>query len=280
MKKHLVTAGVLLVFFVGLAVLLYPYIADYFNSQRQSRVVSQYYRNLATLSDDDFSELFAAAHAYNDSLEYRRNQNLLTEEELEEYMGLLNPFGNGIMGTLMIDAINVMLPIYHGTNEGVLQIGAGHYEGTSLPVGGPGTHTVITGHRGLPSSLLLTNLDRVVIGDIFVLRILNETLTYRVDQIVTILPHELDELAFVPGRDLCTLVTCTPYGINSHRLLVRGYRIDNLEEEKEFIPQVYAEAEAINDKLVALIVFSPAIIVVAVYLIVQFRRIFGRRGLQ
>ena len=271
MKKGLFTIGVILVFLIGLGVLLYPYIADYFNSVRQSRVVAQYYRDVRTLTEEDFSGLFTAAQKYNESLLNKTNRFVLSNEERTEYLSLLNPFGNSVIGTLVIDSINVQLPIYHGTGEEVLQIGAGHLEGSSLPVGGPGTHTVITGHRGLPSSTLLTELDKLKHGDTFALHVMNAVLTYEVDQILTVEPHEMDALSIQIGMDYCTLVTCTPYGINSHRMLVRGFRVANAaldvpEQESFTVP---GEAGEVNNMLVAAMLISPVFICVVIILTIK-----------
>jgi len=279
MKRFLVTGGILLVFLIGLSVLLYPYVADYFNSRNQSRVVTQYYKDLGTLTEQDFSDLFDSAKAYNDSLNSKPNRFVLSDEDLAEYNTLLNPFGNEIMGTLRIDVIGVNLPIYHGTSEGVLQVGAGHLEGSSLPIGGLGTHSVITGHRGLPSATLLTKLDRVVIGDTFTLNILGQVLTYQVDQILVVLPNEMEALAIDPNQDYCTLITCTPYGINSHRMLVRGHRVTNIAAPDTGASQhiqVQADAGAVNNMTIAALIFIPVFIIVAVYLGVNIKRIRRR----
>jgi len=235
MRKHAFTVSIILVFLIGLSVLLYPTVSSYINSLRQSRVVAGYYAGLSRLSERDFTDLLNAAHEYNRKLPGNQNRFVLSDNEMAEYMSLLNPNGNGVMGVLEIGSIDVRLPIYHGTSEGVLQIGAGHIEGTSLPVGETGTHSSVTGHRGLPSSLLLTNLDKLAKGDTFVLRILNQTLTYKVDQILVVDPEEMDPLAIDMDMDYCTVVTCTPYGINSHRMLVRGYRVANAAEDEAVV---------------------------------------------
>ena len=282
MKRVVFTAGVLLVFIAGLSILLYPYVTGYINSQRQSRVVAQYHRDIETLSEEEFADLLDAAHEYNRTLRGKSGRYTLSEKEMEEYLSLLDPFGNGIIGTLTIDKINVNLPIYHGTNEGVLRMGAGHLEGTSLPVGGLGTHSVITGHRGLPTAILLTELDKMVIGDTFVLNILGAMLTYEVDQIIVVEPHEIDELAIDAEKDYCTLVTCTPYGINSHRMLVRGARVAGAppqvqEEDMGDRLQVPDEANAVDAKLIAGLLLVPPFIVVAIYFGISIRRLRGLR---
>jgi len=273
MKKKITTIIILLIFLVGLSVLLYPTVADYFNSFAQSRVVAQHYKDLETLNEEDFEDLFEAARAYNDTLTKKPNRLVMSPAEMDEYMELLNPFGYGVMGTLIIDIINVKLPIYHGTSEGVLQIGAGHLEGSSLPIGGVGTHAVVTGHRGLPSSMLLTKLDRMIIGDIFVLHILNEVLTYRIDQIVVVEPNQMEELAIKADQDYCTLITCTPYGINTHRMLLRGTRTANVE-------RITGEAFVYDSLAVAAYFMIPISAIVALLLGRRLHRIFGRKGWQ
>ena len=264
MKKHLFTIIIALIFVVGLSVLLYPTVADFINSFRQSRVVAQFYSDVQTMAEEDFEEFFEAAHEWNEALKRRENRFVYTESQHEEYLSMLSPFDSGVIGTLTIDVIDVRLPLYVGTSETVLQRGVGHMEGTTLPIGGPGTHAVISGHRGLPSSTLLTNLDRVEIDDIFVLRVLNRTLTYQIDQIVVVEPHEIGELAIDPSMDYVSLVTCTPYGINSHRMLLRGVRIPNEEIVSE--QQVYTtttNVEVFDGVIVAALLGSLFIVIVA-----------------
>jgi sortase A len=251
----LLTAVIVLIFLAGLAVFLYPIVSDYVNSQRQTRVVYTYREDVAMMDEGPILEMLEAARAYNETLRGTPNRFLFTEEERLVYNGLLNVAGRGVIGTLDIDLIGVMLPIYHGTSEGVLQVGIGHYEGSSLPVGGEGTHAVVTGHRGLPSSTLLTNLDRMVIGDTFVVRVLNEVLAYQVDQILVVQPDDLSALGIVPGMDYCTLITCTPYGINSHRLLVRGVRVEDAEAARRAV--LLSEAGKINVTHILLILLTP-----------------------
>lgn len=220
------TILLLSVFLLGLALLLYPTVSDYWNSFHASRAITRYTEKVAELDSERYAALWEAARAYNGSLAEKENRFVMSDEEREEYEGLLNVAGNGIMGTIEIPGIGCTLPVYHGTGEAALQAGAGHLEGSSLPVGGPGTHCVLSGHRGLPSARLFTDLDRVAVGDRFTLRVLDEALRYEVDQILTVEPSDVDALAIEAGKDYCTLVTCTPYGINSHRLLVRGHRVE------------------------------------------------------
>ena len=227
-KKPLMILLLALGVAVFFALLLYPTVSNYVNTRNQSRVVTNYLDDSVGMNEGERDALLEAAHAYNRYLLTKKNRYKFTDEETTAYKNLLDT-GHGMMGVLAIDKIGVNLPIYHGTDEGVLQIGIGHLHGSSLPVGGSGTHTVITGHRGLPSSKLLTNLDRLMEGDLFVLHILDETLTYQVDQILTVKPEEVNSLDIERGMDYCTLVTCTPYGKNTHRLLVRGNRVENVE---------------------------------------------------
>ena len=212
-----------MVFLVGLSLLLYPTVSDYWNSLHQSRAIASYAGQVAGLDDEVYEALWAEAEAYNETLPDKADRFNMSEEELEEYQTYLSVSGTNVIGYIEIDKIGCYLPIYHGTDESVLQVGVGHLEGSSLPVGGPGTHCVISGHRGLPSAKLFTDLDQMEVGDTFVLYVLDETLTYEVDQIRIVEPTEMSELAIVEGEDYCTLVTCTPYGINTHRLLVRGH---------------------------------------------------------
>ena len=273
MKKkssNFITAFLVLILLVGLSLLLYPSVSDYWNSLHQSRAIATYAEEVANLDTDKYAELWNAASEFNASIAKRDNIFLLTESERERYEELLNLSGNGIMGYIEIPSIDCTLPIYHGTDEGVLQIAVGHLEWTSLPVGGESTHCVLSGHRGLPSAKLFTNLDKLVVGDVFMLRVLDEVLTYEVDQILIVEPQETAELQIVEGQDYCTLVTCTPYGINSHRLLVRGHRIDNLEEVKTV--RVTADAVQLEPMLVAPIVAIPILLILLLLLLLPRRR--------
>lgn len=226
----------LLVLLVAFAVLLYPTYSRYLNEKNGSKVVSEYDEKSVKLSKAEKEQMLADAREYNQ--EMLGNIDLIdpfsqTEPEVDErYESLLNVEGSGMMGYVKIPKINVELPIYHGTSESVLQAGVGHFQGTSLPVGGDSTHTVLTGHRGLPDKTLFTNMDKMEIGDIFYIKVLDETLAYEVDQILTVLPEDTEALSIVPGQDYATLVTCTPFAINTHRLLVRGHRIPYEEANK------------------------------------------------
>ena len=265
MKKHLSTIILILIFLIGLSLLLYPSVSNYWNSFHSTKVISNYAEQIANVDEERYTEMLEAAVDYNTSLRSRINPYLLSEEQEAQYDTLLNLTGTGIMGYIEIDSIGVSLPIYHGTSDSVLQIAVGHLDWTSLPVGGESTHCVLSGHRGLPSAKLFTNLDKLKEKDTFVLRILDEVLTYEVDQILIVEPNETDALQIIEGRDLCTLVTCTPYGINSHRLLVRGHRVENAVAAK--IVRVTADAVQIEPILVAPIVASPILLVLLISLL-------------
>ena len=260
------TIILILVFLAGLSLLLYPTVSDYWNSLHQSRAITEYAEQVAGLDNDVYEQLWADARSYNQALPIKADRYEMTDEEREEYESLLNVSGNGIIGYIEISKIGCSLPIYHGTDEAVLQIAVGHIEGSSLPVGGEGTHTVLSGHRGLPSARLFTDLDKLAEGDTFVLRILDETLTYEVDQIRIVEPQEIGELEIVEGEDYCTLVTCTPYGINTHRLLVRGHRAENAAAASAV--RVTADAMQIEPVIVAPLVAVPMLLLLLVGLLV------------
>lgn len=226
----------LLVFLAGLSLLLYPAVSDFWQSRLQAQAAADYRERAAAMEAEETERLLQEARAYNQELAEKEERFFLTEEEQETYNSLLSVEGTEAIGTVEIPSIQVYLPIYHGTSDEVLRMGVGHLEGTSLPVGGEGTHSVISGHRGLPSASLFTELDEMEEGDIFVLTVLGETLTYEVDQILTIEPDELEALAIEEGKDYCTLMTCTPYGVNTHRLLVRGHRVPSQETVTEESP--------------------------------------------
>ena len=269
-KRDFSTVILILVFLVGLFLLLYPSVSDYWNSFHQSRAIATYAEQVANIDNDIYAQLWEDARAYNQTLVGKQNRFQISEEERETYESLLNVGGNGIIGYIEIAKIGCSLPIYHGTDEGVLQIAVGHIEGTSLPTGGESTHCVVSGHRGLPSARLFTDLDKLIPGDTFVLRVLDETLTYEVDQILIVEPQELDALAIEEGKDYCTLVTCTPYGINTHRLLVRGHRVANAEEAVQI--RVTADAIQIEPVLVAPLVAVPMLLILLVGLLLSTRK--------
>lgn len=262
MKKHSSTIILIIMFLAGLSLLLYPTVSDYWNSLHQSRAIASYVEDVAKLDSDQGQQILESAREYNRNYRFRDNAYVLDDQQMQEYMSQLDLTGTGIMGYVEIPAIKVSLPIYHGTSDAVLQIAVGHLEWTSLPVGGFGTHCVISGHRGLPSAKLFTDLDELAPGDVFMIRILDEVLTYEVDQILIVEPTDVTALQPEEGKDLFTLVTCTPYGINSHRLLVRGHRIENIEEAKA----VYVTADAIQIEpvVVAPILAAPILLVLLI----------------
>ena len=275
MKRRIINLSLILVFLIGLSLLLYPTVSDWWNSMHQTRAIANYSETIANLDNDEYEAIWRSAEEYNAALAQRGIRWTLTDEERADYVSQLDPGGTGIMGYIEIPKINCSLPVYHGTDASVLQIAVGHLEGTSLPVGGESTHCVLSGHRGLPSAKLFTNLDQMEIGDIFMLEVLNETLTYEVDQILIVLPNELDALNIAQGEDLCTLVTCTPYGVNSHRLLVRGHRVENQAEAK--IIRVTAEAIQIEPLIVAPIVAIPMLLLLLIWLFIGTGRKKRRR---
>ncbi|MGI6336802.1 MAG: class C sortase [Eubacteriales bacterium] len=272
MKKNasnLITILLFLILLAGLSLLLYPSFSDYWNSLHQSRAIASYVDKVAEVDDNTYEQLWADARAYNQTLAGKVERYQMSDEERIEYYNLLNISGNGIIGYIEIPAIQCSMPIYHGTDEAVLQIAAGHIEWTSLPVGGEDTHCVISAHRGLPSAKLFTDLDKLVIGDDFIIRVLDEVLTYEVDQIRIVLPNELNDLKIEQEKDYLTLVTCTPYGINTHRLLVRGHRIENRAEAQSV--RVTADAIQIEPLLVAPIVAAPMLLILLILILIPKR---------
>ena len=265
MRKNLSTIILILIFLVGLSVMLYPSVSDAVNRKHQSRAVAGYAEEVEQLSDADYQTYFDAADAYNRQLNPTPNA-FYKPDLVSGYAQTLDISGTGIMGYITIPKINVELPIYHGTDEGVLQVAAGHLEGSSLPVGGAGTHAVISAHRGLPSAKLFTNLDELEVGDCFTITVLNRVLTYEVDQISIVLPTEIDQLLPTEGMDYVTLMTCTPYGINTHRLLVRGKRVETTESQKHI--RVAADAFRIEPIIVAPILAIPMLLAALVGVLV------------
>ena len=264
MKKNRSSIILILIFLVGLSVMLYPTVSDYINQKNQSRAVASYSEEVENLSDVDYQAYFDAADDYNRRLAETPDA-FYRPEEVSGYTDTLDVSGTGIMGYITISKIGVELPVYHGTSDGVLQVAAGHLEGSSLPVGGAGTHAVISAHRGLPSAKLFTNLDELEVGDTFTITVLDRVLTYEVDQISIVLPTETDLLQPVEGKDYVTLMTCTPYGINTHRLLVRGKRIENAENQKHI--RVTADALRIEPIIVAPALAVPMLLVVLVVML-------------
>ena len=265
MRKNLSTIILILIFLVGLSVMLYPSVSDAVNRKHQSRAVAGYAEEVEQLSDADYQTYFDAADAYNRQLNTIPNA-FYKPDLVSGYAQTLDISGTGIMGYITIPKISVELPIYHGTDEGVLQVAAGHLEGSSLPVGGAGTHAVISAHRGLPSAKLFTNLDELEVGDRFTITVLNRVLTYEVDQISIVLPTEVDQLLPTEGMDYVTLMTCTPYGINTHRLLVRGKRVETTESQRHI--RVTADVFRIEPIIVAPILAIPMLLAALVGVLV------------
>lgn len=267
-KRHGVTLLIVGVMILGLGIMLYPKIADFWNNMHQSQAIMNYVNAVSDLDEEDYEEMMTAARKYNKKLAKTGILWRLTDEQKKEYNSLLNVDGTGIMGYISIPKIDIELPVYHGTDEAVLQTSIGHLEGTSLPVGGSSTHSVLSGHRGLPSARLFSDIDQLMEDDIFMVTILNETFTYQVDQINVVLPEDLSKLSISKGMDYCTLLTCTPYGINTHRLLVRGHRIPNINGDANVI----TEAIQIRPVYIVPFVLAPVILFIIVYLIVRNRR--------
>lgn len=270
-KRNIVSSVVLILIFVaGLSLLLYPTVSNWWNSMHSTQAIANYQEVVDTMKEEEYTKLIEDAKEYNKSF-YR---HYLNRDEQKVYEDLLNIGNDGMMGYVVIPSIDVKLPLYHGTSESVLQIAAGHLEWSSLPVGGEGTHCVLSGHRGLPSAKLFTDLDKMAEGDLFQLNILNETFTYEVDQILTVTPEDSEALQIIDGRDYCTLVTCTPYGINTHRLLVRGHRVENPDEKL----QVSSEATQIDNMTVAVVIAVPILVVILVYVLIRDKKRKFARG--
>ena len=260
-----------MVFLIGLSLLLYPTVSNWWNSMHQSRAVASYVGKVTNMTNTEYERMWKEATEYNKELAEIDTLKLrLTEEEIERYDALLDVSGTGIMGYVEIPGIHTKLPIYHGTDDSVLQVAVGHIPGTALPVGGEGTHCVISGHRGLPRAKLFTDLDKLVVGDLFTLNVLDNVLTYEVDQIRIVLPQEIDDIEPEEGKDYCTLITCTPYGVNSHRLLVRGRRT---AARAVASVRITADALQISRPLVAVFIAVPLLLIItAVSLYVTGRR--------
>ena len=266
MKHKLSTLFLVLILLAGVSLLLYPTVSDW-NSLHASQAVADYAENVRNLEAEKYEQVLQDAKSYNQMLPYKQTTFALSEEEKEAYDALLDISGTGVMGYIEIPTVNISLLVYHGTEDAVLQIAVGHLEWSSLPVGGESTHCVLSGHRGLPSAKLFTNLDKLVAGDKFIMRVLDEVLTYEVDQILIVEPTDVSTLMIEAGKDLCTLVTCTPYGINSHRLLVRGHRIENQDEAQAI--RVTSDAIQIEPLIVAPAVALPMLLVLLVILLVS-----------
>lgn len=270
MKKYLYSLTVAALFLVGFSVLLYPAVSAYINEKHASHLVAGYNDKVENATDEELDRLFEEAAAYNKLLR-ETSGSFYHPQSVDGYRDVLDITGTGIMGYITIPKIKVELPVYHGIDEGVLQIGAGHLEGSDLPIGGVSVHSVLSGHRGLPSAKLFTNLNKLDKGDRFIITILNRTLNYEVDQIKIVKPTESDDLLRIAGEDHCTLLTCTPYGINSHRLLVRGIRVEDPEAQT---PGIYVANEAfrIHTLLVASVVGAPIMLILMLIMLFGYQR--------
>ena len=266
MRRRLGNILLTLAFVVGIALLAYPSFSDWWNTFHQTRAIAGYTAKVANMDREEFDRMWAEAEAFNEYLSKKPNRFNLTQEELATYNSILDVTGTGIMGYIDIPSIMVSLPIYHGTDETILQIAIGHIEGTSFPIGGEGTHAAVSGHRGLPSAKLFTDIDQLQEGDKFLLQMLDRTLTYEVDQIRIVLPQELQDLEIDPNQDYVTLITCTPYGVNTHRLLVRGHRVDN---DNTDATRITADAMRFEPVIVAPLVAAPILFILLIILLVS-----------
>lgn len=264
MKSRKTTIILLIAFFIGLSVLLYPSISSYWNSKTQSEAIVDYESMLSQYKPEDYTGIFEAAEEYNKKL-FQLEDPMTEYPKLKEYNEILNIGGNGMIGYITVPKISQELPVYHGTSEGVLSVAVGHLEGTSLPVGGESTHSVVSAHRGLPTAVLFTHLDRMEIGDVFYFTILDRKVTYEVDRIRIVDPNDSSLIQIDEGKDYCTLLTCTPYGINTQRLLVRGHQVDESQTRNLYIAN---EAYRIEPLIVMPIVALPIIFVLLIYVMV------------
>lgn len=271
MKKNKIKIILIIIFFIGISILFYPSISQYYNSFVQSKTVANYDKMFANMKDKDYSKIFEEVDKYNQELS-KFKFPLVEYKKLNGYRNLINVNNNGMMGYISINKIKVEIPIYHGTSEEVLNIAVGHLEGTSLPIGGKSTHSVLSAHRGLPSARLFTDLNKLELGDTFEITILDRKLTYQIDNIVVVEPNDIEKLEIIKDEDYVTLLTCTPYGLNTHRLLVRGKRVENIDDYKIYVT---TEAFKINNLIVAPIVALP--IITILILIVIFKPIENKK---
>lgn len=268
LRKNLVTIILLGMIVVGLGLIAYPSVADWWNSFHQTRAVAAYASVIADMSHEEYDKILNEAAEYNKQIAETGVRWHMSDEEIQEYNSILDITGTGIMAYIDIPKIHVQLPIYHGTDDTILQIAVGHITGSSLPVGGETSHCIVSGHRGLPSAKLFSDLDELVVGDLWTVNVLDQTLTYEVDQIRVVLPTDLKFLEMEDGKDYCTLVTCTPYGVNTHRLLVRGHRVPNVQGNA----RVTADALQIEPAYVAPFIGIPIILILIVMLIIATRK--------
>lgn len=274
MRKKFGNLILVLIMLIGVGLLVYPTFSDWWNSFHQTRAIAGYTAAVANMDREEFDRMWAEAEAFNTYLSQKSGRFNLSEQELETYNSILDVTGTGIMGYIDIPSIKISLPVYHGTDEAILQIAIGHIIGTSFPIGGEGSHCAISGHRGLPSAKLFTDIDKLQAGDKFLLQVLDRTLTYEVDQIRIVLPQELQDLEIDPYSDYCTLITCTPYGVNTHRLLVRGHRVDN---DNTDATRVTADAMRFEPVIVAPLVAAPILFILLIYVLISTSRWNKRR---
>lgn len=267
-KQSKSTLILLAVFAVGIFLLLYPSVSNYWNSFHATRAITGYTQQVSEMDNATYQKILGDARAYNETLLTKSNRYNMSEADAAEYESMLNFSTDEVMAYIDIPSIRVTLPIYHGVGERALQVGVGHIPGSSLPVGGPSTHCVLSGHRGLPSAKLFTSLDKLVEGDVFMIYVLDETLAYEVDQILIVEPEQMSSLVIEEGQDYCTLVTCTPYGINTHRLLVRGHRIANADD----LTRVPSDAMQTDPVMVAPLIALPMLLALLVWLLVRYRK--------
>ena len=274
MRKKFGNIILVLIMLIGIGLLVYPTFSNWWNSFHQTRAIAGYTAAVANMDREDFDRMWAEAEAFNAYLRQNPGRFNLSEQEIKTYNSILDVTGTGIMGYIDIPSIKISLPIYHGTDEMILQIAIGHVVGTSFPIGGEGSHCAVSGHRGLPSAKLFTDIDKLQAGDKFLLQVLDRTLTYEVDQIRIVLPQELQDLEIDPYSDYCTLITCTPYGVNTHRLLVRGHRVDN---DNTDATRVTADAMRFEPIIVAPLVAAPILFILLIHVLISTSRWNKRR---
>lgn len=265
MNRKILKIILFVIFFIGISILIYPFISQYYNSKVQSRVVEDYKNNIKKIEKEDYTDIFNEANNYNDEL-LKLDYPFIEYKKISNYNNILNINNNGMIGYINIDKLKLELPIYHGTSTSVLNVAVGHLEGSSFPIGGQNNHTVLAAHRGLPNKELFTNITKLELGDIFTITVLDRTLTYQIDNIIVVPPTDTTYLQIEDNKDYVTLLTCTPYGLNFHRLLVRGTRIE-IKEEKNII--IIREANLIDKRLVAIIMTIPVIIILIIYIILK-----------
>lgn len=267
-SNKMVTVILCVAMFVGVFLLLYPSVANYWNSFHQTRAIENYTEVVSSMSKEDYKAIMDSAHKYNERLAETGMRWILTDAEREEYNKQLAVEGTEVMAYVSVPKFHIKCPIYHGTDEAILQVAVGHLEASSLPVGGKSTHTLISGHRGLPSARLFTDIAKMKEGDTWTISVMNETLTYECDQIRVVLPDDLSDLQIEEGKDLCTLITCTPYGINTHRLLVRGHRVPNANGSAD----ITADAIQIEPKYIAPFLAGPVLLILVAILLISTRK--------